>query len=341
MDEVTTAVDELDVVESGNSAESEGSAAQRLSVGQTDQVGLGERPHKGGGSGGGVGHVGDGGRGVNNGLGNGADHGRSGGMGDGVGGGGDSADNGGSGSNLLSAGGHGHGGGVDGNGRGPVLAVVGDLCLEAVDLVGGVLDNADTAVGIQDRVGAGDQITVAGLLAGLGVAGDGIAHAVPKVVGGVGGNLFLLNNGSADDGGGLGHGVGDRVHHGLSGHSADDGRLGNSVSHGVHNRLCGHRAHNRRLGEGVDELLAVHGAKHGGGGAGVVDDRLEGVGHLGQELGSGGGVGQAESEGKGGELEGRKRSLGFGKPDGGWLATLKKYMIGEWRAFKLLLRGAD
>ncbi len=88
---------------------------------------------------------------------------------DGVGGddgGGVDRVDGGGGSGFLAGLHNGGGGGrdIEGDGDGSGLAVVRDGGAEAVFLVGGVLHNADAAIGISHSVGAPDHVAVARLL---------------------------------------------------------------------------------------------------------------------------------------------------------------------------------
>ena len=57
-----------------------------------------------------------------------------------------------------------------------------DNSVEAVDAIGGVSDNAEGAVGLNERVLSGHCVSVSGFGVGLGVSGEGILDRVSKVV---------------------------------------------------------------------------------------------------------------------------------------------------------------
>ena len=95
--------------------------------------------------------------------------------------------------------------GLEGNGRGHGLDHRGlamDDGVESVDGVGRVLDDAPRAVGLDERVAALDDVTVAGLVLGLGVAGQSVLDIVGVAVLGVG--VVLADLGQ--DGHRCGHG---------------------------------------------------------------------------------------------------------------------------------------
>lgn len=58
----------------------------------------------------------------------------------------------------------------------------GDGGVEAVGVVGGVVDLPDGPVSLDDAVGALDQVPVADLRVSLGVAGDGVVDGVFEIV---------------------------------------------------------------------------------------------------------------------------------------------------------------
>ncbi len=106
--------------------------------------------------------------------------------------------------------------GIEGDGNRALLAIVGHGSLESILSISGVLDHTDTAIGVSNRVGSPDNISLPALLPGLGVTGAGIGNRVAKVVAGIGINhLFLLLDNVGGDGNrggthnGLLHGVGN------------------------------------------------------------------------------------------------------------------------------------
>ena len=100
----------------------------------------------------------------------------------------------------------GGGDGLDGDGVGGRGLV--DDGVESVVVVGGVLDGALAAVGLDEGVAALDYVTVAGLLLGLDVAGVGVVDAVAVAVLGVGVVLGLDDLGVDSQRGGVGVGQG-------------------------------------------------------------------------------------------------------------------------------------
>ncbi len=139
--------------------------------------------------------------------------------------------------------------GIEGDGNRSGLAIVGHGSLEAVHSISGVLNHTDTAIGVSNRVGSPDNISLTGLLPGLGVTGAGIGNRVAKVVAGIGMDdlLFLDDMMGNSDGSGTKNSVLDRVGNGLDG-------LGQA---------------NHRGGGGVGQDGAGVAPHHGGGGGGV------------------------------------------------------------------------
>ena len=173
----------------------------------------------------------------------------------------------------------GAGGRVEGDGHGPLLAVVGDLGLEAVLRVRGVGHGAHAAVRVRHAVAAGHHVALAALLARLGVAGHEVRHRVAEVV--VGGDQLLLQH----------HGGGGGGHHAHALHGGGGGGHGDG---------------------GVAEVVGGEGGgpEHGGGGVAhvchVAGGRVRHAGHV----GGGGGGGHHGAEGGGGAEVGQGADQG-------------------------------
>ncbi len=168
--------------------------------------------------------------------------------------------------------------GIEGDGNRAGLAIVGHSSLEAVLLVSSVLDDANAAIRVGNRVGTTHHAILELLAPGLGVTRASISDRVAEGVAGVLVDHLLFdlllicsggNGNSADNGGsgmshGADHGRGSLVSHGadhgggsLVGHGADHGR-GSLVGHGAdHGRGSG-------VAEGVD-LLHHRCMTHNGG----------------------------------------------------------------------------
>lgn len=145
---------------------------------------------------------------------------------------------------LDNRGGNGGGGshgnrGVDGDGRGSLLTVVGHNSIETINSISGIGNPPNPTVGIGNGIRPSHAVTITGFLTGFGVSGFGIGYGIPELVRRIDINGFGFNHGSGSgngsdsldnrgSNGGGGSNGGSNGGYGVEGGGSDGGgRMGN------------------------------------------------------------------------------------------------------------------